>query len=55
MTQQPIENGESFEIMVAEPKDEQISLFFQLSLLPDETATQIKSSKKSKISNVLEA
>ena len=37
-----MENGEGFEIMGAELKDEKISLLFQLSLLPDDTATHRK-------------
>ena len=44
-----------FEIMVAILKDKQISLLFLLSPLPENKATLIKSSKKSKILKVLEA
>ena len=44
-----------FEIMVAVLKDEQISLLFLLSSRPEDRATQIKPSKKSRISKVFES
>ena len=51
-----IENEETiFVIIIAVLKENQISLLFPLSLLPEDRATQNKSSKKSWISNVLEA